>query len=212
MIEKIKNIQLLSLIEDEILNTLINKNQIKLNHYNKGIIVYEQKEKCSGMDFVLTGNFIAYSLAPNGSETVVFEFEKGDIIGANLLFSEKNRYPLNIYSTSESTSLYISKSAILQLLKDYNFTLHFIKSISQNSVGMNHKIAMYTNKTLRENLVDYLLSLSRSQNSKEITLPISKKQLADYFGVQRPSLFRELKKMKDEGLLEVNNRNIRLNF
>ena len=77
---------------------------------------------------------------------------------------------------------------------------------------MNHRIAMYTNKTLRENLIDYLQSLSRSQNSKQITLPISKKQLADYFGVQRPSLFRELKKMKDEGLLEIDNREINILF
>ena len=44
--------------------------------------------------------------------------------------------------------------------------------------------------------------------SKTIILPISKKQLADHFGVQRPSLFRELKRMKDEGLIEIDNRNI----
>jgi Mn-dependent DtxR family transcriptional regulator len=29
-------------------------------------------------------------------------------------------------------------------------------------------------------------------------------------GVQRPSLFRELKKMKDEGIIEIDNRTIQL--
>ena len=36
------------------------------------------------------------------------------------------------------------------------------------------------------------------------------KELADYLGVQRPSLFRELKKMKDEGIIEISKRTIRL--
>ena len=77
---------------------------------------------------------------------------------------------------------------------------------------MNKKIAMYTQKSLRENLTDYFIALSVVQKSKTIILPISKKQLADHFGVQRPSLFRELKRMKDDGLIEVDNRKIALNF
>ena len=77
---------------------------------------------------------------------------------------------------------------------------------------MNERIAMYTQKTLRENLVDYLSALSIAQNSSTVILPITKKELADYFGVQRPSLFRELRRMKDEELIEINNRIIKLNF
>ena len=36
------------------------------------------------------------------------------------------------------------------------------------------------------------------------------KGFAPYLGVQRPSLFRELKKMKDEGIIEIDNRTIQL--
>ncbi|MDD4690459.1 MAG: helix-turn-helix domain-containing protein, partial [Eubacteriales bacterium] len=48
------------------------------------------------------------------------------------------------------------------------------------------------------------------QGSPTILLPISKKQLADYLGVQRPSLFRELKKLQDERIIEIDNRVITL--
>jgi len=75
---------------------------------------------------------------------------------------------------------------------------------------MNRKIAMLTQKTLRGNLTDYLRQQAAFQGSSDIRLPISKKELADYLGVQRPSLFRELKKMKGEGLIDVSNRIIRL--
>ncbi|MFO8191449.1 MAG: helix-turn-helix domain-containing protein [Bacillota bacterium] len=41
-----------------------------------------------------------------------------------------------------------------------------------------------------------------------IKLTLSKKELAKRFGVQRPSLGRELKKMSREGLIEYDTRTI----
>lgn len=208
MVEDLKNLPHLKDVDQKVLESLILSNQIIKRSYNKGITVHEQYSECYGMDIVLSGNLIAYSLASNGSETIVFKFCEGSIIGANLLFGEQNRYPMNIYCTAGCTLFHISKIAVSKLLKEYSFVMSFVKSLSLNSQGMNKKIAMYTQKSLRENLMDYLVALSAVQKSKTIILPISKKQLADHFGVQRPSLFRELKRMKDEGLIEIDNRNI----
>ena len=88
----------------------------------------------------------------------------------------------------------------MELLKSYGFVMRYIKSLSQNSQGMNRKIAMFTQKSLRDNILDYLTVQTVQQQSDTITLPITKKQLADYLGVQRPSLFREMKRLTDEGL------------
>ncbi len=178
--------------------------------YYKGATVYEQHSECLAMDIVLSGNLVAYSLASNGSETTVFEFSRASIIGANLLFGNQNKYPMNIYCTDDCVLLHISKSEVRELLKEYDFVMEFVKSLSLNAQGMNQKIAMYTQKSLRENIMDYLTALSSEQKSKTVILPTSKKELADYFGVQRPSLFRELKRMKDEGLIEVDNKSITL--
>ncbi|MPN31786.1 hypothetical protein SDC9_179261 [bioreactor metagenome] len=88
--------------------------------------------------------------------------------------------------------------------------MQYIKSLSLNSQGMNRKITMLTQKTLRENILEYLKQQTILQNSATVLLPISKKELADYLGVQRPSLFRELKNLKEEGLIEINNRSVRI--
>lgn len=178
--------------------------------YAKGTTVHAQGDPCKGMELVLSGTLVAYALSQNGSENVIFEFSKNSAIGANLIFGNANHYPMNIYCTEDCVLQYLSKSDIENLLNDYNFTLNFIKNISLNSQGMNKKIAMYTQKNLRENIMDYLYAQSAEQQTKSISLTISKKQLADYFGVQRPSLFRELKQLKDEGIIDIDNRQIRI--
>ncbi|MBE7721154.1 MAG: Crp/Fnr family transcriptional regulator [Lacrimispora celerecrescens] len=212
MIEELKCLSLFSGINHNILNRLIQEKQIYKQIYYKGVTVHEQNAGCSVIDVVCSGRLVAYSLATNGSETIVFEFGTGSVIGANLLFGGQNRYPMSIYCTEDCGLLHISKFGIEQLLKEYNFMMQFIKSLSLNSQGMNRKITMYTQKSLRENLMDYLLALSTQQKSESVLLPITKKQLADYLGVQRPSLFRELKRMKDEGLIQIVNKRINIKF
>mgnify|MGYP003397885880 FL=1 len=207
-IDILRNISLFSTVKESDLEKLIAGNHIYQKHYSKGATVHNANETCRTLDIVLSGSLVAYSLSTNGSATTMFEFRKGSVIGANLLFGENHSYPLNIYCLTDCEIFHIDTNAVLELLHDYNFTLHYIRSISQNSQGINQKIAMFTQRTLRENIMYYFKQQSIIQKSSVIQLPMSKRQLADYLGVQRPSLFRELKKLKEEGIIEINNRTI----
>ena len=210
VINEIRQIPLLSEINTDILDRCIAKNQLFVSHYSKDATVHHQHEACVALDIVLSGRLVAYSLSENGSVITMFEFQQNSIIGANLLFGENPNYPLNIYSIAACDLLHLSKAAVMEFLHNHNFVIGYIKSLSLNSQGMNRKITMLTQKTLRENLMDYLKQQSIIQGTTKIVLPFSKKELADYMGVQRPSLFRELKKLKDEGIIKISNRTIQL--
>lgn len=207
-IDILRNISLFSAIKESDLEKLIAGNHINKKHYSKGVTVHNANETCRTLDIVLSGSLVAFSLSTNGSATTMFEFSQESVIGANLLFGENHSYPFNIYCLTDCQIIHIDINAVLEFLHDYNFTLHYIKSISQNSQGINQKIAMFTQRTLRENILHYFKQEAIIQKSSVILLPMSKRQLADYLGVQRPSLFRELKKLKEEGIIEINNRTI----
>ena len=207
-IDFLRNISLFSAVKESDLEKLLAGNHIYQKHYMKSATVHNANETCRTLDIVLSGSLVAYSLSTNGSATTMFEFSQGSVIGANLLFGENHSYPLNIYCLTDCQIIHIDINAVLEFLHDYNFTLHYIKIISQNSQGINQKIAMFTQRTLRENIMDYFKQQTIIQKSSVILLPMSKRQLADYLGVQRPSLFRELKKLKEEGIIEINNRTI----
>lgn len=205
-ISHLKQHPLFSGTNENILLKLIQELEIYERQYKKNTTVHSRGENCTMMEVVLSGVLVSYSLAQNGSESRMFEFKSGSLLAANLLFGNNNHYPFNIYCMTDCHLLHLTKSAVCELLKDYSFVMQFVRSLSQNSQGMNQKIVMFTQKNLRENILDYLTALSIEQQSNRVMLPLTKKQLADYFGVQRPSLFRALKELKDEGLIEVNNR------
>lgn len=205
-----QNIPMFSDVDLHILGELIEKRLLYTCSYSKGKTVYNQHDPCDTLDIVLSGSLIAYLLSQNGSATTMFEFRKNSILGANLLFGESTAYPLNIYCLTDCVMVHVAREAVLELLHDYNFVMRYIRSLSQNSQGMNQKIKMLTQKTLRENIVEYLRQQSVLQQSPTIVLPTSKKELADYLGVQRPSLFRELKKLCDENIIQIQNRKVTL--
>jgi CRP-like cAMP-binding protein len=206
--EKIRRIPLLSDIDPSVISRNLSENRLFLRRYHKGSMVHQQGDLCSVIDVVLTGSLSAYTLSENGSAVTMFAFQSGSIIGANLIFADNCSYPLNITSETGSELLHITQDAVVAFLRHHPFVMRFVKALSVNSLGMNQKISMLAQKTLRENILDYLERQSVIQGTRRIVLPISKKELADYFGVQRPSLFRALKMLKDEGVIRIDNRTI----
>jgi len=206
----IQNIPMFADIDKHVLYALVERHLIYTRSYSKGKTVYNQHDTCDTLDIILSGSLIAYALSQGGSATTMFTFHKGSTLGVNLLLAESHAYPLNIYCLTDCEIVHVAREAVLELLHDYHFVMRFIKSLSQNSQGMNQKINMLAQKTLRENILEYLKKQSILQKSQTIILPTSKKQLADYLGVQRPSLFRELKKLCDENIIVTENRSITL--
>ena len=191
------------------LDKLIENKSIRVKKFYKNNTIREAEETCSWVDIVVSGVVIAYVLSESGNETTMFEFKPGTIIGANLILIG-GVYPLSFYSKEETVIISISKGGVEELLHDYDFTIKFFKALSVNSQNLNKKVFMFHKKTIRENLLEYFNNQILIQKSTTFTLPISKKQLADYLGVQRQSLFRELKNMKDEGVILIDNREITL--
>ena len=91
-----------------------------------------------------------------------------------------------------------------------SFLKVYLEFVSNHTFILGDKIKHYVNKTIRECILNYLAYERKLQNSNQIRLGISKKDLADRIGVQRTSLSRELTKMRDEGIIDYDRNSITL--
>lgn len=125
------------------------------------------------------------------------------MIGGNLLFCHKNSYPMTIIGKTDVTIIHLKKDLILKLCQsNSNFLINFLESLSDKTLILADRIKTLSFKSLRKSIVDFLIYESYSQKNNKIKLGLTKKDLAEKFGVQRTSLSRELKKMREEGLIE----------
>ena len=73
---------------------------------------------------------------------------------------------------------------------------------------MDKRIEVLTKKTIREKLLEYFYDLQKEQSSNIIKIPFSKIELAEYLAIDRTAMMRELKKLKEEQIIEIKNREI----
>ena len=58
----------------------------------------------------------------------------------------------------------------------------------------------------------FFKQISKKNKSKIIYLPYNYTDLADYLAIDRSAMYRELKNLKEEGLIEIKDKRITLNL
>ena len=200
-LSKIKSNQLFSHLTDNELLEIINHCSIK--EYSKGGIIHLQKQPCNSLGIVLDGDVAIQRLDNDGRVLTIVYLKMGESFGGNLIFADQVSYPMTVSANSNSVILHIDKDTILELCqKDKTFLVEYIRSISNKAILVSNKLNTVVMKSIREKIIYYLNQEYAAQQSQRIILPFIKKDWAESLGIPRPSLSRELSKMKADNLID----------
>lgn len=198
------------LTTEELKNLLVNINYSIFDNCKncdecRGCMIALEGEVCDSLGIVMVGELEVQKHYASGKVVTLAKLNEGKIFGEAIAFSETNLYPATIVSTKGSIILYISKKDIISMCSAYPKVLNnFMQLLSSKILLLNRKIKELSFETLRQKISNYLLSQYETQKTLALILPLSRKDLADHLGVQRPSLSRELINMKDDGLIDFN--------
>lgn len=202
-ISVLENTELFKNISLSTINHLFVQDSFNIKTYKKNSVIYFQNEKCVTFDIVLKGIVSVQSTDEKGNYISISDFTIGSELGGNLLFSHKNFYPMMVLAKTEVTLIHLKKDLVLSLCQsNTTFLSKFLHSISDKTLILTDKIKTLSLKSIRQCIIDFLMYESYVQKSNIIKLEVTKKDLAEKFGVQRSSLSRELNKMRKDGIIE----------
>ncbi len=196
-------------LKEEEIREIVNVINYSLKKYKKNEIIAQEEDDCDSLGLIIEGKIVIERLYPSGKEIIMKSLKGGDVFGEALIFSEFNKYPATVLSRENSSILYLTKSEIIKLFSlNPMFMENFMGLLSEKVIILNNKIKSLSLKTVKQKVVDYILQECISQKTNTIKLKGSKEDLALYIGIPRPSLSRELIKLRDEGLIEFDRHNI----
>ncbi len=199
----LKSVSLFKNFTEDNFSSLFQNVDYTISRYAKDSMVFIAGEKCDTLNIILDGKIRIQKIDPFGKSLVITEFNACDIIGEALLFGEKTSYPMTGISTTNTVVLRISKEAILYLCQhNSTFLIEFLKFLSGKSITLSNKLDQISLKSIRQKICEFIIFEYRKGNKLKVKLNMSKKEWADKIGVQRPSLSRELIKMKNENLID----------
>ncbi len=158
------------------------------------------------IDGVVKGEMVDYA----GRVIKIEDIPAPGALAAAFIFGNKNRFPVNVVALSDGELLMIAKPDFLKILMKYDTLLvNFLDMISSRSQFLSEKIKFLNFKTIKGKLAFYILQKAGS-NGKIITLGMTQNDLADFFGVARPSIARALGELEDEGYIEAKGKSIKI--
>lgn len=208
-INLLRQITLLHSLSDKDILTNLKNGTFRIVSYKKNSVIHFDGELCSKLEIILSGKVVVDRIDESGNLLTIAEFYKDDILGGNLMFSKNPYYPMTPTTPEESVILEIEKNLLFNLLSESPVILKaYLEFMADHTFILGDKIKHYVNKTIRECVLGYLEYESKHQKSNKIILNMTKQTLADKIGVQRTSLSRELSKMRNDGLIEYDNKSI----
>ncbi|MDO6355519.1 Crp/Fnr family transcriptional regulator [Caloramator sp. CAR-1] len=205
IVNNIKISKLFNNINAEDINDILKNINYNIRSYKKNQIVAFEGDLCSGVGIIINGCLLVKKILPSGNEVTITHLIQGDIFGEALIFSDKHTFPSTIIATKDSEILFISRESIIDICKiNLIFLTNFMKLLSNKLFLLDNKINYLSYKTIREKIANYIYNEYKRQNNLKIILPCTRKEMAEMFGIPRPSLSREMIKMKKEGIINFN--------
>lgn len=146
----------------------------------------------------------------NGNRTIIEDLKDNSIFGT--ITSPISNHEYEIFTKEDSKIIIIDFNEIITYdeTKSYyfnQFLKNILKIMSDKIKKNNERIEILTNKTIRDKLLAYF---KINNINKIITLPFTLTDLADYLAVNRSAMTRELKNLKEEGLIEIKDKKIKI--
>lgn len=184
----------------------IKKIDYSIREYGTDEIIALEDSPCIAISIVLEGEVEIQKIYASGKVFTLRKLKVGEIFGEVIVFSNHNRYPATIISSGKSRIIFLSKEGIGRLCRmNEEFLNNFMELMSSKILTLNSKLTEMSFKNIRDKLCNYILTQYKEQDTLNIKLKESKKTMAMNLGILRPSLSRELIKMRDEGLLNFDN-------
>ena len=149
----------------------------------------------------------------SGKRNVLFLVEKDDVFGEMFLFSEAESYWYDAIAKSPVKVVEIPWTFFYGFCKNacqhhQLITRNMLEIQSEKNFAMTRKLHLLSGTTLRKRIALWLMEQAGQKD--QITVQMNREDLADYLGTARPSLSRELMKMQQDGMIEVDRNRIKL--
>ncbi|MGN1122299.1 MAG: Crp/Fnr family transcriptional regulator [Eubacteriales bacterium] len=180
--------------------------------YSKGETVAHISGEFNRVGILIDGQAHIMCIDFDGHVSILEHLEAGGVFGEMFSLPMEN-FAFTVVADSDCEVRYMDYPAIVQPCGNIcEHHCQLINNLFHMTACKSRRLALHINvlsrRTTREKLLTYFQTLCAMNGSPKITLPISYTALADYLCVDRSAMMRELKKIKDAGLILVCGREI----
>lgn len=180
---------------DEFLSSL----NAVIKKYKKGDLVVNQGDVVGSLYILSKGRVKTEMINESGDVLSVETIAAPSPLAPAFLFAENNRFPVDVIALEDCELVMIKKESVMQLLASNEAFLKSYMAITSNRAQfLSERLQLLSIKTIKGKLAYYI---QQRASKGKFTMDRNQTELAEYFGVARPSLARSFSEMVEEGVV-----------
>lgn len=185
----------------------------KIFNYHKGDTIFEDGDSAKGVYFITKGTAKLSKQGVYGKEQILRFIKDGDLIGYRSLLCGENLQAKGEAMT-EVEALFIPGEIFLRMLEVHpKLSFAMLQKISFELGESSNTVTFLAQKTVRERLAEILLLLEQKLGTDPegfIKISLTREEIANIIGTATESAIRLISEFKQDGLIEVEGRNIKI--
>ena len=209
MIKTLRKTVVFNDLDEDTIKDILEKTKYEIKKYSLDEPIAFRGDEVKGLYIILKGTLITEMLTEEGNIIKIEELVPSDVIASAFIFGKNNSFPVDLSVKDEAEIFFVERKEFLKLLFSQEKILeNFLNEISNKTQLLTSKIwNSFNNKTIKKKFCDYV---KRNQKNNEFFIE-NLGALAEFFGVERPSLSRVLSELvKDEKLERISRNKYRI--
>ena len=176
--------------------------------YKKGEYIVFAGTPVQYVCVILSGRIFMEQIDRRGNKYLYTEILRQSLFGEPYLYPDAQNSRVNYKAMTDCSILFMEYNRLLhpcfkgcachrQLIEN------FIDLIILKNRMLMQKIEIVSRKSLRERIRSYLLFLMEQQRSTTVVCPLNRTELAEFLCVNRSAMTRELRRMQEDGLIDL---------
>lgn len=183
-------------------------------HFQKGQVLMTYQDNLQKIGILLSGRAHLYCIDYDGSYMLLERFDKNDLFGEPFSLPLANLEYI-VEGDTDCEVLFIPYKSIIKRCE--NACQHHTQLVdnlfhlaTRKSQALSLRVNLLSTKTIRQKLLNYFMWMQNKTGSNTFRIDMSLTELAAYLCVDRSSMMREIRFMKEEGLMDSKGRTITL--
>ncbi len=175
--------------------------------YRKGSIILHAGSATKSMGLVMEGSVTIENNDVWGNKTILSHVEKNEFFAETYGLLADEPMLVDVVANENCHILFLAIGTLNRsIMNQKSWTAKIVSNLLTISTHKNLMLSgrsFHTApKTIRDRVMSYLNSMSIQKGTTEFDIPFDRQQMADYLNLERTALSKELRKMKNDGLID----------
>ena len=213
--EELTQTKLFSGISMSGITRLLDCVQARCVEYTKDEMIIEEGAQVHEFGILLSGRARSIKWDTSGRLIIITLLQNGSEIGVLLAASPGRESPVSVQAQENVSVLLIPYDRLIARCENAcpwheRLLRNYIGIVAEKGLVLHDRIDCLLKPTLRKKISNYLLRISREQQSRTICVPLNRNAMAEYLNIERSALSRELSCMRRDGLIDYYRNSFRL--